>query len=919
MTFRVAVELDPASAKKGATEVKRSLNDLDRAADATERQVKELESQLVSLSTAEKETSGASKQLATQVKELTAAQKTAAQITKELETRAKELNVVQASSSSITTEQIAKLKEFSQKLYDHKAAQQSVKEAETRLKEVRKDGTKAARERGFVEASANRALIKNLAEIDRQLANVVSKNYSKGAPNALNNLSDDISKVAKKAPAASGEVRQLGSQVSDFLIQIQGGVNPLVAITQQGGQIVQAFNPAIGALFTLAGVLGTALLPQLFKSTSAIEDLTKVTELLDTTVTKAGDGTYILTQRITDLAKISKDAAKIQLATGILEAKTAIEKAGKATQDAFGSLADYLKFDDIRNAATELTNLGNAAKRSGETQIEVLDRLGNTYEGTVLGISQLNTVVQGLSDKLKISRPQALGLVQAFQDFNKTKSPETMKELANQVSNLALATDSPNKKLVEFAGKINDIAVATLSAAEKQKVLETLLKDFDGALGNNTAKADENRGVIRDLSQQIASLNVEMTQGGRAAAQYAAQLALGNEFTPQQFQEARRLAGQLYDLQQAQEAAKKADEDAKQASKQAADEEKRRQQVIKELSDSLAVNTLAVADNKREAAQLAAVQKLGEGATAEQTARVRELSGALYDQAAAQQAVKDAEKLRKDVQHVEFDTLSPIQQLEAQEAEKLAILNKYALLGAEQRAESERLITAVAEKGAKDREELSRLEARNTLSATSAGLDALSQIAAQFAGDQDNRNKTAFALSKAFAISSAGLNLALAITQALADPTAITLPQKLANYAAIGTAGAGLIGTITNANYATGGYITGPGSGTSDNVPINASNGEFMINARATARNRGALETINRTGNMPVTYGGINIIVNNNAPVDVTTSADDSGNITLQIDERINQRVPQLLASEAGNPNSKFNQTFKRQYAVKRS
>lgn len=44
---------------------------------------------------------------------------------------------------------------------------------------------------------------------------------------------------------------------------------------------------------------------------------------------------------------------------------------------------------------------------------------------------------------------------------------------------------------------------------------------------------------------------------------------------------------------------------------------------------------------------------------------------------------------------------------------------------------------------------------------------------------------------------------------------------------------------------ATGGPIIGPGTGTSDSVPIWASNGEYMINARSTAKYRRELEAIN--------------------------------------------------------------------------
>ena len=44
---------------------------------------------------------------------------------------------------------------------------------------------------------------------------------------------------------------------------------------------------------------------------------------------------------------------------------------------------------------------------------------------------------------------------------------------------------------------------------------------------------------------------------------------------------------------------------------------------------------------------------------------------------------------------------------------------------------------------------------------------------------------------------------------------------------------------------AMGGYIVGPGNGTSDEIPAMLSNGEYVVNARATARHRRLLEAIN--------------------------------------------------------------------------
>jgi hypothetical protein len=56
---------------------------------------------------------------------------------------------------------------------------------------------------------------------------------------------------------------------------------------------------------------------------------------------------------------------------------------------------------------------------------------------------------------------------------------------------------------------------------------------------------------------------------------------------------------------------------------------------------------------------------------------------------------------------------------------------------------------------------------------------------------------------------------------------------------------------------ATGGMIRGPGTGTSDSIPAMLSNGEFVVNAKATAQNRELLERINSGKVAKFAEGGI--------------------------------------------------------------
>ena len=53
---------------------------------------------------------------------------------------------------------------------------------------------------------------------------------------------------------------------------------------------------------------------------------------------------------------------------------------------------------------------------------------------------------------------------------------------------------------------------------------------------------------------------------------------------------------------------------------------------------------------------------------------------------------------------------------------------------------------------------------------------------------------------------------------------------------------------VSKIELSSGGYVSGPGSSTSDSIPARLSNGEFVVNASATSRHRDTLEAINAQG-----------------------------------------------------------------------
>ncbi|WP_444447866.1 phage tail length tape measure family protein [Pseudomonas kurunegalensis] len=137
-------------------------------------------------------------------------------------------------------------------------------------------------------------------------------------------------------------------------------------------------------------------------------------------------------------------------------------------------------------------------------------------------------------------------------------------------------------------------------------------------------------------------------------------------------------------------------------------------------------------------------------------------------------------------------------------------------------------------------------------------------------------------------------------TAAAATTASAWLPAALV--ASIGSFGAAAVvgGTALLAafalikGFATGGYVSGPGSGTSDSIPARLSNGEFVVNAKATARNRELLEAIN--SNERVSFAGENISLNKvqanghaqqqTAPANVTVNLIEDRSRAGTVDQR---------------------------------
>lgn len=121
-----------------------------------------------------------------------------------------------------------------------------------------------------------------------------------------------------------------------------------------------------------------------------------------------------------------------------------------------------------------------------------------------------------------------------------------------------------------------------------------------------------------------------------------------------------------------------------------------------------------------------------------------------------------------------------------------------------------------------------------------------------------NESKALTALSKTLALATVAINTGKAISEAIAANAG-----KPWGFATIATVIAQILSAMTSATsiinsakFATGGLVSGPGTGTSDSIPAMLSNGESVMTARATGMFAPLLSTLNQLGGgVPITPG----------------------------------------------------------------
>lgn len=352
------------------------------------------------------------------------------------------------------------------------------------------------------------------------------------ASNKLPNATKTAEASIKKLGHVAG---QAGFQLSDFVVQVQGGTSAFTAFAQQGGQLFGAISPIAGLVATVAGVVGGALYNSLSDSTASSHELADAQERVKDMLELTEKGVYEVSDAFITYVRSGATASEISatlyttlgaLRTQFKAATADIIENGKALQDnGFLTSLAVTQMAAAGQAAQGIKLQMNASAESlGLTTDEWknLNAAQDTFNKapTVKNAEKLSAVSGALFDKYGEGNKK-------LADYNATLQDTTYKlrENAKQNEVVKKSREEANKKIAE-----QDKAEADLEAKLRKREADRLAREAEQAKN----KAD----------RQAKAYAAEAQRQQKAADTFLATLARQNsdELAAVKAQEEQKLA-----------------------------------------------------------------------------------------------------------------------------------------------------------------------------------------------------------------------------------------------------------------------------------------------------------------------------------------------------------------------------------------
>ncbi|HBX9978359.1 TPA: hypothetical protein MIM69_25145 [Klebsiella variicola] len=691
---------------------------------------------------------------------------------------------------------------------------------------------------------------KILSEIESSLdANIAQ---FKKMDTQVSAIAQGVNQSVRSFGGFQNALRQSGYQIQDFIVQVQGGQSALVALSQQGSQLLGVFGTGgavAGALLTLGTVIVGSLIAGMDNASVSTKALTDSQKRLADIFQITANGVVVLSDKFAKLAETSENAARAQLTIALIDAQNIIKSSVQSVNELGDALGTWKA--PLSAAISQL----DALKARGSDVNQALKELGGTYEGNIVGLNQLNQVVNEVSKAFGVSSEDAVKLVQALADVRHNANPDTIAALRDITVDLSQKYGYANKSLSEFTGKVGEYSLKADQAAESTRLAKEMLQGHKVASEADTEAIAQNTQRLQAYIQMIKDEGATIAMTARQKALYRAEQLGASE-------EDKRAINTSFDKIDAFKAEKAAQKEAEKESRKSASSAASEAKKIASQQESAAqkldrlraaqdLTTESVEKRRIQEAGLRAEQSLGSGATQKQLEEARALGEANERAAISIQKRKEAEQGQKyakqeiasaqtTVDPSTGQAVDPLAQINLQEQQKLDALAKYQEIDKQNTKLYEDAKTAIMQQASYQRQAILLQEQQtyqqnvsSLLGESSNFAGSLADAIGQAAGKSSAAYQALFAISKGFAIAQASLNLQTAISNAMAIPWPANIPA----IAQALSAGTQIVSAISGINYSGGRKNGGPVSSGNiypvgeGNLPelMQTSKGLFMI------------------------------------------------------------------------------------------
>jgi hypothetical protein len=286
------------------------------------------------------------------------------------------------------------------------------------------------------------------------------------------------------ARGASRAMGQLGFQVQDIAVQLHGGQNPLLILSQQGSQVASIFGPGgavIGALLAVGAAIGSVLLPKLFETTDALKKMEVAFSSVEKIIEELEPGVITLTEKFDRLAKSSEILSASQIKIALQDISEALKDSNMQALELVKTLSPGELGGRIRRTSLLVGILKNKFIDGRIGLDEFNEGLNKLFIQAEAPTTAFKDVIKDISEiaekskKLRESQRTLMGGVGDISTKSETKALEAQQKKAVKFQNLQAELE--NKRIAGIQNSF--FALEDSLRSEEQVINDSYLKRLD--------------------------------------------------------------------------------------------------------------------------------------------------------------------------------------------------------------------------------------------------------------------------------------------------------------------------------------------------------------------------------------------------------------------------------------------------------